>query len=660
VLQGQVVDAWLTVFGALVTGGMLVVAPEQVVTDPAAMAGLLAAQRVDAVKVAPSHLAALGAGPAGLAPVVPARGLVLGGEAAPAGWVRELLATAGEGRAVFNHYGPTETTVGVLTARLDAAAVAGGVVPVGSPVANTRVFVLDEWLGPVPAGVAGELYVAGAQLARGYAGRSGLTAERFTACPFGTGGERMYRTGDLAKWTAGGELVFAGRADEQVKIRGFRIEPGEVEAVLAACPQVARAVVIAREDTPGDRRLVAYVTPADGEDDDPGGLSGVVREFAASRLPGYMVPAAVVVLAEMPLTPNGKLDRKALPIPDPAANATTRSATTTRLEERICEAFAEVLGLESVGAEDDFFAVGGHSLLAIRVVERLKERGVSLTVASIFAAPTARGLVEGMGLSSLRNVLGVLLPIREQGEAPPVFCLPPGSGLSWCYMPMARFAPSEIPLYGLQARGLDGEHDLAASLSEMAADCVEQIRSVRPSGPYRVLGWSFGGMLAHEVAVQIQAAGEEVALILLDAYPPPPGEPDADSVNEGGNGSPADHDSLPVSDPDADLQLLRERAEAEQLVGGLSDEEYLRFAHVSQNNNRIAGEHAYGRFDGEVLLLVALERSENAPTASTWGPYVSQTISQAPIPCSHKRLVDAEWLGDVWSAIGSWLERAED
>jgi thioesterase domain-containing protein len=288
-------------------------------------------------------------------------------------------------------------------------------------------------------------------------------------------------------------------------------------------------------------------------------------------------------------------------------------------------------------------------------VERLKERGVSLAVRDIFAAPTASGLMEGMSLSSLRNVLDVLLPIREQGEAPPVFCMPPGSGLSWCYMPMAKFAPSGIPLYGLQARGLDGEGDFAVSLSEMAADCIEQIRTVRPNGPYRLLGWSMGGMVAHEVAVQLQAAREEVALILLDAYPPST-RTKAGSAEGHGTKGPADLDQAPAPDPDADLQALREWIRgAEGLVGGLSDEECLRLARLSQNNQRMAAEHAYGRFDGDVLLLVAEERPENSPTASAWEPYVSRTISEVSFPCRHRHMVDPQWLGEIWSAIAGWM-----
>jgi amino acid adenylation domain-containing protein len=393
-LQPAVTDLGNTVvFASLVSGGELHVLGEQVVSDPGAVAGYLAEHGIDCMKVVPSHLEALAAG-VPLADLMPSKSLVLGGEAASPALVARLLELPG-GCDVFNHYGPTETTVGVATARLTPELVASGVVPVGTPVDHTRAYVLDDALGPVPVGVAGELYVAGGQLARGYVGRPGLTGERFVACPFGAAGERMYRTGDRARWSDDGSLVLLGRADDQIKIRGFRVEPGEVQNVVAAHPGVARAAVVAREDVPGDARLVAYVVPAAGRDVPQLGMT--LREFMAGRLPEHMVPSAVVVLDELPLTGNGKLDRKALPAPD---HATTLARTVSRRpvtaqEELLCGAFAHVLGVDDVGVDDDFFALGGHSLLAIRLISRIRTLlEVELPIEVFFEGPSPRQLAQ--------------------------------------------------------------------------------------------------------------------------------------------------------------------------------------------------------------------------------------------------------------------------
>jgi amino acid adenylation domain-containing protein len=397
----------------LANGAAVVLAQREQARDPQMLRTLARSHGVTVLQATPSLWQALVAG-AGAGSWAGVRALV-GGEALPAELAYVL---AEQAAAATNLYGPTETTIWSTASELGPDA--GVVSSIGRPIANTRVYVLDDRLAAVPAGVAAELYIAGAGLARGYAGRAGLTAARFVSDPFDPAcGGRLYRTGDVVRWTADGQLVFLGRADEQLKIRGFRIEPGEVEAVLAAHPRVARSAVIARQHTAGDNRLIAYVVPADedlaGDGDGTAGLPAVLREFAGSRLPEYMVPSAVVVLETLPLTPNGKLDRKALPDPDFAVAAGSGRGPANAREELLCQAFAEILGLEEVGAEDDFFALGGHSLLAVRLISRVRAAlGVEVPLRVLFEAPTVAGLAARMG--DQKSNRPALRPMRNSEE----------------------------------------------------------------------------------------------------------------------------------------------------------------------------------------------------------------------------------------------------
>ena len=391
-LQGAVTDfASTLMITSLVTGGELHILDRQTATDPEAVADYLARQRIDCVKMVPSHLAALSA-VVGAARLWPARALVLGGEAASVRQVAELYEVAGD-RCLFNHYGPTETTIGVATTPLTTHSLAGGFVPIGTPVPNTNLYVLDAHGQLVPTGVMGELYVGGAQVARGYLNQPELTAERFVDDPFAAQvvpGARMYRTGDRMCWTAAGDLRFLGRVDDQVKIRGFRVEPHEIEAVLAADPEVGRAIVVALTSQPGTARLVAYVTPAGpGCECDPARL----RAVTARSLPDHMVPAAVVLLERLPLATNGKVDRAALPAPDFTAAVASRQPRTPT-ERALCEVFAQVLGLPEVGAEDRFFELGGDSIQAIALVSRARAAGLALSTRDVFVHQTAAALAE--------------------------------------------------------------------------------------------------------------------------------------------------------------------------------------------------------------------------------------------------------------------------
>jgi amino acid adenylation domain-containing protein len=372
-------------FATLTSGGCLDVVPDLLALAERGDQGRWQGTLISAV---PSALAQVLATPGARAD---AQVVALCGEALT-GPVVELLRAAVPGARIENIYGPAEATVYATTYIVPGGSDPAAAPPIGRPIWNTRAYVLDQWLGLAPPGVAGDLYLAGTGLARGYLGRAALTAERFTACPYGQAGQRMYRTGDLARRTAAGDLEFLGRSDDQVKIRGFRIEPGEIEAVLAAQPGVSQAAVIVREDQPGDKRLAGYVIPAPGTGPDPARLDpALLREACGQVLPGYMVPAAIMILDALPLNPNGKLDRRALPAPH--YPTTAGQAPATPREQAVCEVFAHVLGLNQVGVNDSFFDLGGHSLLAAVLVTRLAQRlGVKISLRTFMTNSTVRAI----------------------------------------------------------------------------------------------------------------------------------------------------------------------------------------------------------------------------------------------------------------------------
>jgi amino acid adenylation domain-containing protein len=389
-VQPLTVDSSVTtIYPPLVTGGCLYLVSEQRAADPAGLGRYFQRHPIDYLKIAPSHLAALEPS-LDFEKILPRRWLLIGGEASRREWLARVRAQAG-GCRVFNHYGPTETTVGVTTHEVDG--VADGIsalAPIGTPLPNVRAYVLDRRGNPVPAGIPGELHIGGPCLARGYLGQPGLTAGAFVPDPFGAPGERLYRTGDLARHRPDGELEFLGRSDGQVKIRGFRVELGEIEAMLSRHPAVSEVAV-----TSGSQ-LAAYLVLRDNHS----ATVGELREFLASRLPSYMVPQSFVFLDNLPRMPHGKLDRGALPEPPPTRPdlATAFVAPRSPVEQAIADIWSDVLRLERVGVEDDFFALGGHSLRAAQVVVRIRDAlSVELPLSTMFESPTVAGLAMAIG-----------------------------------------------------------------------------------------------------------------------------------------------------------------------------------------------------------------------------------------------------------------------
>ncbi|MFF1410922.1 amino acid adenylation domain-containing protein, partial [Streptomyces sp. NPDC058289] len=578
--------------------------------------------------------------------------LVFCGEALPAQAAAEVRDELRADR-VYNIYGPTEATVFATLWSTDAPVTQTP--PIGRPLHNMQTYVLDGNLQPVPVGVAGELYLAGAGLARGYFGRADLTADRFVANPFGPAGSRMYRTGDLACWSGEGQIEYLGRLDDQVKIRGFRIELGEIETVLARFPGLSQVAVVAREDQPGDKRLVAYVVAEAGRDTVDAVDTEALRAHAAGLLPEYMVPSAIVVLERLPLTANGKLNRRALPAPVYEADASGRAPRTPR-EEILCGLFAEVLGVPEVGIDDNFFELGGHSLLAVQLISRIRDvLGDTLALRALFAAPTAATLAEQLGRSSVGEAFEVLLPIKDQGGTV-TFAVHPVSGIGWCYSPLAGIASPEHSVHALQARGMDGKDALPDSLRDMAADYVRQIRGVQESGPYRLMGWSFGGVVAHEMAVQLRAQGEQVEILaLLDSYLVQPAEAPLPLTEEEVAAGLAEFFGVRAESGDEPFTmagvlagLRRDRS----LFTELAERHLPEIAAVYRNNHRIITEHVPGEFDGDVRFYEAgRDRPVGAPDATVWNPFVSGRLDIARVDCSHAEMARPDVLAEVWQGM---------
>ena len=428
---------------------------------------------------------------------------------------------------IVHVYGPTETTTFATFHPLPSTERLEGNVPIGKPMEGMRAYVLDAALRPSPVGVPGELYLAGTGLAQGYVGLPDLTGERFVADPFAAlfvdGGARMYRTGDLARWLPDGNLEFLGRVDFQVKIRGFRIEPGEIETALRGCDGIRDAVVLAREDGPGENRLVAYVTVAGSTDDAT--LPAVLKAHLRSSLPDYMVPSAFVALEALPLTANGKLDRKALPAPSFAGDMQQRVEPSTDLERQLHALWAEVLGHGEFGISDNFFVIGGHSLAAARLMALIEQRfAMALPIATIFHAPEI-ALMAGLMENATTNATAAvgdpcLVPLQPHGEAAPLFVIHGFAGDVFCYTDFARDLAPHRPVYGLQAMGIDGTSERHRSVEAMAEHYANLIEEHWPKGVVHLLGQSAGGWYAWAVASELLRRGRSLGLVaILDSGP---------------------------------------------------------------------------------------------------------------------------------------------
>jgi amino acid adenylation domain-containing protein len=508
------------IFPALCIGGCLHVLAGEALLDRQTFADTLLSEGIDYLKIVPSHLAAL---TDTAAPVLPRKAVVLGGEGASPRWVESLMARA-PGCRFFNHYGPTETTVGVLTCKIDGAALSAGsaTLPLRIAVAGAEVHLLDAGLRPVPPGVVGELYLGGACLARGYIHAPELTEASFIPHP--VTGAVLYRTGDLARQLGdlrGGDLEILGRRDRQLKLRGYRIELGQIEASLRLSPAVAQGVVLPDAEGREARQLLAYVVPAPDAGDH---LQHRLRRELEGRLPGYMVPQTFVVLDAIPLTTNGKVDHQALRRLGGEALREREEPVQPRdlVELRLGRIWSEVLGVPHVGPRDNFFRLGGHSLLAVRLAGRVYEEfGQRISLAALFTCPTVQELAGVLRSGGTRGA-GVLVPLRKEGARPPLAVLPGAGGNVLYFHELSRHLHPDQPLWGLQALGMDDGSAIPDRLEEIASRYVEILRrDLLKEGPWRLLGHSFGGLVAFEMARQLLARGEEVAFLgVLDNAAP--------------------------------------------------------------------------------------------------------------------------------------------
>jgi len=633
-------------FLPLLCGAALVLAAPEAHRDPTELARLIRSHEITTAHFVPSMLDAFLAAPASEG--LQLRRVFTSGEALDA-----TLRDRFHGRVqaeLHNLYGPTEAAVDVSWWPASAED-RSRPVPIGFPVWNTRLYVLDARMQPLPVGVPGDLYLGGVQLARGYLGRDDLTAERFLADPF-LPGERIYRTGDVARWRADGAVDYLGRSDHQVKLRGLRIELGEIEAALRELPGMDRVEVLLRHDTPDDARLVAYV-PSSCAD------AAVLRSHLAMRLPDYMLPSAFVGVDHWPVTANGKLDRTALPKP-PQQEVAGR-APSTPLEQELAELFAGALRRElPVAADADFFSLGGDSLSAVHLLLAIEQRWrCDLGLGALFAQPTVAALAariaEPPALAD--HALGPVIALATvENAAPPLFVVHPAGGIAWNYRTLARALQPARTVYGLQSPALDPQQAMPSSIEVMANDYVRRIATLQPQGPVHLLGWSVGGILAQAMAVRLHEIGREVGeLVLLDAYPSEcwRAEPEPDAIA-------ALRALLAIAghDPDAHPELdSRERILAFLRRGGsalgrLPDVVLDGVVRAVTGTNRLIREHHHRPYDGTLVHVRAGRDHHARPQlqSALWMAH-ARKVQALELPYLHAELTGR----DAVAQLAPWL-----
>jgi amino acid adenylation domain-containing protein len=577
---------------------------------------------------------------------------------------------------LLNAYGPTETTITATAFEFSPRLSENRPfqrIPIGRPLANREIYILDNYGNPVPVGVPGELHIGGVGVGRGYLDRPELTAEKFVPNPFGEEpGARLYKTGDLARYLPDGNIEFLGRVDHQVKIRGFRIELGEIEAALDQHPAVREAVVLAREDTPGEKRLVAYVVAE--QESRP--TANDLRSFLKEKLPEHMVPVVFVPLDALPLMPNGKVDRLALPVPDRARPELEKAFVAPRddLELQLAQIWEEVLGVRPVGVRDNFFELGGHSLLAVRLFALIENRlGRKLPLTTVFQGATVEHLASVLRQQAKPGPQSSLVAIKPDGSKRPLFLVHPAGGHVFPYIYLAQYLGPDQPCYGLQARGLEEGQDPHTRIEDMAAYYIEALQTVQPAGPYLLGGWSMGGVVAFEMAQQLHAQGQRVALLaLLDGRIPTPDEkfPEEDYeavllVERYFGLSFGPMESLAQLPKDEQLAFMLEQAKSAGLVPAeLEVSEARRFVELLKSDLRATQNYALHLYPGRVTLFKASEELAGTSPDPTlgWSEWANAGVEVHVVPGNHANLVyepHVEVLAEKLSACISQALSAE-
>jgi enterobactin synthetase component F len=592
---------------------------------------------------------------------------LVGGEALSAELAARLKSMAAR---VTQFYGPTETTVWSTAFELEKVGTAAP--PIGRPILNTRLYVLDEDRVPVVTGAIGELYIGGAGVAKGYLKRPKLTAERFVADPFASDGSRMYRTGDLVRWSEAGLLEFIGRADGQVKINGHRIELGEIESLLLEHPSIAEAAVAAHRDADSIPSLAAYVVAERGcliEMD-------ALRGFLSGRVPTYMMPSSFMLLDVMPLTPNGKLDRKSLAVPERVGRM-EYAEPVTPVEKKLAALWQEILKAERVGLHDNFFELGGDSLTAAVMSALFPEHlDVELPLGSVFEAPTIADLavlVERLSSASL-DPIGVMLTLRtiSRNAHRPLFCIHPMAGISMGFSSLLRHLDPSMPVYALQSRGLRSSEQLPDSIEQIAADYLTEMRHVQPDGPYRLVGRSLGGLIGHAIVERMQAQGLEVEMLaMIDSYLFMGGE-------LGGLRSEAEEvralmSFLNTNPPDENRpQTLKELAAV--LVRTYDPHSIPLFQEIIRSNPQfiqnlcavminhlaLARKYVPGKIDVDLLYFQAMEKKGDLDgivdrSPSAWRRFIGGRIEVHELACHHEGVLDPVPAAQIGNALRQWF-----